>query len=317
MENKAHVLAAGLFTLLLGAAVVVAAMWFSGKTYEKVYYVLESKVAVTGLNEQAVVRYRGVDIGKVTFIRFDPNDSRVVLVNIGIQSSLPLTRGTFAELRHQGVTGLTYVMLNDPGTNPEPLPPAGDPQSARIPIRESAFANLAEVGQQVLGDVREVAKRVNALLNDENQAQISRALQNIESATQQVTVLAKAMEPAARSSEAMVADARRTFQQADKLLAEISNTNRELAKRLEAIERVAASAEKAGGAVTALAESVASEMLPRINSLAEDLTRTSRSLDRLASDLKQQPQSLVFGRKAGAPGPGETGFDARHKAKSK
>ena len=44
MENRAYALAAGLFTLLLGAAVVVTAMWFSGNTVETVSYVLESKL---------------------------------------------------------------------------------------------------------------------------------------------------------------------------------------------------------------------------------------------------------------------------------
>lgn len=317
MENKAHALAAGLFMVILTAGVILAAMWFSGDTYESAPYVLESKFAVTGLNQQAYVRYRGVNIGKVTDIRFDPQDLRIVLVAISIQSDIKLTRATFAELRYQGVTGLSYVMLDDPGTNGEPLPPAGDPNSARIPIRESIFASLAEVGQQVLADAREMAKRVNTLLSDQNQEQVARALENIATATRQVTTLAQAMEPAARNSDVLVADARRTFQQADKLLAEISNTNRELAKRLEAIERVAGSAEKAGGAVTALAESVATETVPRINILADELARTSRSLDRLAADLKQQPQSLVFGRKPGTPGPGETGFDGRDKAKSK
>jgi phospholipid/cholesterol/gamma-HCH transport system substrate-binding protein len=51
--------------------------------------------------------------------------------------------------------------------------------------------------------------------------------------------------------------------------------------------------------------------LPRINQLAEELSRASRSLERLAGDLKQQPQSLLFGRRSGTPGPGEPGFDAR------
>ena len=101
---------------------------------------------------------------------------------------------------------------------------------------------------------------------------------------------------------------------ADGLLAEISETNRELAKRLTAIERVAGSAEKASDAVGSLADAVASETLPRINVLADELARASRRLNRLAGELKDQPQSVVFGRKAGAPGPGEPGFDARGKA---
>ena len=40
MENRAYALAAGLFTLLLGAGVVVTAMWFSGNKVETVNYVL-------------------------------------------------------------------------------------------------------------------------------------------------------------------------------------------------------------------------------------------------------------------------------------
>lgn len=313
MENKAYALAAGLFTIMLGAAVVVAAMWFSGETYEKSYYVLESKFPVTGLNAQAVVRYRGVGVGKVTYIRFDPNDKRVIFIDIAIQSDIVLTRGTYAELKYQGVTGLSYVMLDDPGVNREPLPPAGQEGSARIPIRESLFANLADAGVQVLADAREVMKRTNALLNDENRALISATLRSVETSTREIASLAKSMEPAARNSEALVADARKTFQQADKLLAEISNTSRELAKRFEAIERVAGSAEKAGGAVETLADAVASETLPRINTLADELARASRSLDRLASSLKEQPQSVVFGRKPGTPGPGEPGFETRGK----
>jgi phospholipid/cholesterol/gamma-HCH transport system substrate-binding protein len=315
VENKAHALAAGLFAVLLGVGIVLAAMWFSGETYEKAYYVLESKYAVTGLNEQALVRYRGVNVGKVTRIQFDPKNTGIILIDIAIQSDMPLTKSTYAELRYQGVTGLSYIMLDDPRTNPEPLPPAGQEGSVRIPIRESLFSSLADVAQQALGDLREVMKRINAVLSDTNQAQIASTLKHVEAATKQITALAHAMEPAAKGSESLVADARKTFQHADKLLAEIAATNRDLAKRLDAIERVATSAEKAGGSVASLADTVTAETLPRINNLADELARTSRSLDRLASELKEQPQSLVFGRKPGPPGPGEKGFDSRGKAK--
>lgn len=313
MENKAHALAAGVFTILLIAAVMLAAMWFSGETYESTPYVLESKFGVTGLNEQAAVRYRGVTVGKVTSIRFDPKDPRIVLVRVAIHSGIKPTRDTYAELRYQGVTGLAYVMLDDEGRSAEPLGRADGPGSARIPIRESIFASLAEVGQEVLADARELTKRINALLSDRNQEQVGRALENVVTVTRQVTTLAKAMEVAAKNSGELATDARKAFQAADSLLAEISTTNRELAKRLAAIDRVAGSADKAAGAIGVLVDALTSETVPRMNLLVEDLARATRSLNRLATDLNEQPQSIIFGRKPGAPGPGEPGHEAREK----
>ena len=314
MENRAHALAAGLFTLLLIAGVILAAMWFSGETYEKAYYQLESKFPVTGLNEQAIVRFRGVDIGKVSNIQFDPANMRTILIDVAIRSDIKLTRSAFAELRYQGVTGLSYVMLDDPGTSGEQLPQMTQPGSSRIPIHESLFSNLAEAGQAALADARELMKRMGNFLSDENQAQVSHTLQNIEGATRQIVALTQGLQPAARNSEALVADARKTFQTAEKLLTEISDTNRQLATRLEAVDRVAGSAEKAGDAVVSLANNVASETLPRVNALADELARTSRSLDRLATSLREQPQSVVFGRKATGLGPGESEPAARSKA---
>jgi phospholipid/cholesterol/gamma-HCH transport system substrate-binding protein len=54
---------------------------------------------------------------------------------------------------------------------------------------------------------------------------------------------------------------------------------------------------------------VEEDVMPRINALLGELARSSRSLDRLLTELNDQPHSLVFGRPAAAPGPGEPGFN--------
>ena len=65
------------------------------------------------------MRFRGVDVGKVTDIRFDPQDPRMILVDDrDPERRCTLTRSTYAELRYQGVTGLSYVMLDDTGNEP-------------------------------------------------------------------------------------------------------------------------------------------------------------------------------------------------------
>lgn len=318
MESRAYAIAAGLFTLLLGMAVVLAAMWFSGDTYQKVYYELESKYPVTGLFEQAGVRFRGVDVGKVTDIRFDPKNPRLILIHIGIEAGTPVTRSTYAEIRPQGVTGLSYVMLDDTGKDPAPLPPAGASGSLRIAVKPTLLENLFAASEQALGDVREVAQRISAILSDDNRERfgqtlltLQKASDRIAAASDRIGAVAAAAEPGVKGIPPLVADARKTLQNADAVLAEISTTTRALASRMEAIDRVAGSAERATASIGNVADTVAADSLPRINLLVEELARTTRSLDRFVADLKDEPQSLVFGRKAGPPGPGEQGFAAR------
>ena len=317
MESRAHALAAGLFTLLLGAAVLLAAMWLSGETYEKVFYVVESKYPITGLNEQAVVRFRGVDVGRVSEIRFDPASGRVILITIGVQAGTPVTKSTYAEVKPQGVTGISYIMLDDTGESAELLPPADKPGSMRIAVRQTRLENLLASGQEVIADLRLVAQRVVAFLSDENRAQIAAALVSMRQATDRLAKLTEAAEPGVRNLGPLTADARKSLEQANVLMAELTTASKEFTARMEAIDRVAGSAEQAGGSVKRMADAVTSESIPRINSLVDQLAHTSRNLDRFVSDVKQQPQSLVFGKKPARPGPGEPGFDGKGPADAK
>jgi phospholipid/cholesterol/gamma-HCH transport system substrate-binding protein len=308
MENRAYALAAGLFTLLLGAGVLVAAMWFSGETYERVAYVLESRYAVTGLNIQAPVRLRGVEVGKVESIEFDAEDRRHILIGIGVRSGTPITRGTVAQLGSQGVTGLSYVMLEDDGTRPEPLQPSTD-KAARIPVRQAFFDELTGSGKDLITEVHHVARRLNVLLDDRNQQQLMRTLAMLESATARITTLAQAVESGVQGLPALTADARKTLQQADALMSGLENLTRQLAQRVDTLERVAKSAEQVAGSAQSVSASVDGEVLPRINVLVDELARNSRSLERLLTELNDQPHSLVFGRPPAASGPGEPGFN--------
>jgi phospholipid/cholesterol/gamma-HCH transport system substrate-binding protein len=76
MENKAHALAAGVFVLFVGAMLVALAMWLTRDTGVRHIYEMSTREAVSGLQSQAAVRYRGIDVGKVAHIGFDPQSGR-------------------------------------------------------------------------------------------------------------------------------------------------------------------------------------------------------------------------------------------------
>ncbi len=314
MENKAYALAAGLFTVLLGAGAIVAAMWLSGETYERVTYMLESRHPVSGLNIQAPVRLRGVEVGKVESIAFDPQDARLILVRIGVRAGTPITRGTTAQLGSQGVTGLAYVMLDDDGKKPEALA-SSDGKQSRIPVKPSFFDDLTGSGKDLLTEVSQVTQRLNLLLGEKNQSQLIRTLASLETVATRAATLAQSLEPAAGNMQALTADARKTLARADTLFAELTEFSRELKQHAGALERVASSAEQVGGSTHAVSGAVVAESLPRINTLLDEMARNSRSLGRLLNDLNDQPATLVFGRERPSPGPGEPGYTPQRGSK--
>jgi phospholipid/cholesterol/gamma-HCH transport system substrate-binding protein len=307
MENRAYALAAGLFTLLLGFAVLATALWFSGDTVENDEFLLVSRHPVSGLNAQAPVRFRGVTVGKVVDIKFDKDEPRAILVRILVQTGTPLSQGTYAQLGSQGVTGLSYVILDDDGKKPAPLKGEGN-QLARIEVRPSFMDSLSSSGQEMIVNFNQVAQRVNTLLSDDNQKQLVSTLRNLDNATGKFASLATSIEPSIKAMPALINDAGVALKRADTLLANIN-------QRVESFERAAKSAEQLGASGAALSDVMLTESVPRLNVLLEDVQRSSRGLERLLNEINEQPQSLIFGRSTTPPGPGEPGFAAQRGTK--
>jgi len=72
------------------------------------------------------------------------------------------------------------------------------------------------------------------------------------------------------------------------------------------LDRIAQSTE----ALTATGQSLNATLVPRLNRTADEATRTVRQMGRVADAVNETPQSLILGRGAAQPGPGEPGFSA-------
>jgi len=195
---------------------------------------------------------------------------------------------------------LSYVILDDDGSKPEPLAAEGG-KLARIEVRPSFFDNVSASGQEMIDSFSQVAKRVNTLLSEENQRHLVSALRNLDQASGKVAALATSLEPAAKALPALANDVSTTFRRAETLLVSLNQP-------VDSFERAARSAEHLSIQGVAVSETVLSESLPRLNVLLEDLQRSSHGLERLLSEINEQPHSVVFGKNPLPPGPGEPGF---------
>jgi phospholipid/cholesterol/gamma-HCH transport system substrate-binding protein len=311
MENKAHALAAGIFVALLTALVLALAAWLTRDTGVRDTYEISTREAVTGLQEQAPVRFRGVDVGKVRRIGFDPKATGSVLVQLEVDRDTPLTRDTFATLSYQGVTGLAFIQLSDDG-KPSPRLQPNDEVPPRIPLRPGLLARLEERGEVILERVEEVTNRVNQVLGDDNQKRIASALENIAQAANSTNKLTaqldatvrQRLDPALAEATLTMRSAQRSVDQVGAAAAQFGQTAQRLNAPGGPLDRVSEGTD----ALAHAAETFSAGTLPRLNRVADETTRTVRTLGRAIDDLTENPQMLIYGDGPTRPGPGEPGF---------
>ena len=340
MENKAHAFAAGMFVLLVTALLVALAAWLTRDTEVRRVYEISSQEAVNGLQPQAPVRYRGVAVGKVNSIGFDPKAVGNVLVRIALDDAVPITKSTYASLGFQGVTGLAFVQLDDSGESKVALEAPANGEPARIPMRASLLSRLSDQGVAILSQIEQTTARVNLLLSPANQKElmatvsgigqaaggIGQAAGSLQQLSERVQLLSGTMDgvlkaqlgPDRVSIPQFVQEATGTVKSLQKTSEGIDQTAAEFKKTAAEITRLAERLNTQGGVVDKLAEGAGAMAtagnalnagtLPRLNRTSEEAARTARQVNRAVSAVSDNPQSLLFGNGPVAPGPGEPGF---------
>ena len=341
MENKAHAWAAGLFVITMVSLLTALAFWLARDTRVRDTYELSTAEAVTGLSEQAAVRFRGITVGKVEHIGFDPATKGNVLVRIAIDQDLPLTKATFGTLGYQGVTGLAFVQLDDDGSSAAPLSTQGG-QPTRIPLRPGLLSQFADQGSFLLQQVQRITERVDSLLSPDNQRAMVGMMQSVDrnadrlgsSVERMQTTLDAQLGPQRTNIPALVADARGALQALQTTSTDLATTARavtdtaqattataatvdQMAKRLSQPGGLLPELERSAQALAQATQDVQITTLPAVlqatadaSQAASAASQAAQGLDRVVNNLSDNPQSLLYGNAASSPGPGEPGFSA-------
>ncbi len=80
MENRSYALMTGIFTIALLVATVLAGLWLNRDKTERSPYEIVTTQSIPGLNPQATVRYRGLEVGRVEEIVFDPKVTGQIMI---------------------------------------------------------------------------------------------------------------------------------------------------------------------------------------------------------------------------------------------
>ena len=315
MENKSHALAAGAFVVLVAALLVALAAWLSRDSGRHRIFEIASREGVTGLQEQAPVRYKGVKVGRVLSIELDGESRGQILLRLAVNSDAPITTTTYATLGLQGVTGLAFVQLDDDGKGSAELD-THDDQPSRIPLRANLLSRLSDQGAGLLGQIAEGAEKANQLLEPRNQKALMEAVQNIGKAAQSVDSLARQWQDARlgalgqQAGNTLVA-LQATLAKVDKSADAVGDSADAFALATNRMTAPGGTLDQLGRAADTLSASgqnLNTGLLPRLNRATDDAAHTVRRAGQVAERIQSNPQSLILGDGVTAPGPGEPGF---------
>ena len=137
-----------LFLILGIAAIGVVVALLIGLPFaaaERTYY-LDFRESVTGLQEEAPVRYKGVTCGTIREIRVKEDDPEVIRVTLSLRPDTPVTQSTTARIASGTILGPYHIELLD-SRRQSPILPEG----SEIPASASTFTRLISKGE-TLGD---------------------------------------------------------------------------------------------------------------------------------------------------------------------
>lgn len=183
MENRSYALMTGFFTVALLVAAILVGLWLNRDRTEMHPYEIVTTQTIPGLNPQATVRYRGLEVGRVDDIVFDPRVTGQIMIKLSIAEGAPVTTTTFASLGYQGVTGIAFIQLDDDRTG-SPLLASSKERVARIPLRPGLLDQLEKRGLSILEKTEQITNSLNKIVSEENANKITGAVDNISKAAQ-------------------------------------------------------------------------------------------------------------------------------------
>ncbi len=280
METKANYVAVGAFVVAFFLGLIIVTLWLAGAQYrqEFAHYQTYFSGSVTGLGNGTPVRYNGIDIGRVSKLKFDPDNPKRVIVTMEVDPALKLHEDSLASIASMGLTGGAYVEIEG-GTKHSPIL-TSTPERPYPIIRSapSTLQQLAESAPRMIAKFNHVGDQLSELLNAKNREAFSDILANLKTTSD---VLAR------RSGDL------------DSAIKNLNASSQELTVTLAQLHTTLGHADKAVINISNLAGNAndvfSGDTGAQLSELVSETRRTVTSLRKLSNTLQNQPTRLLFG----------------------
>ena len=286
MEKDAHYFFVGIFVSLALLALVGFTIWLmgSGDFGPKDRYTIYFTDPVSGLVDQAAVKYQGVDVGRIVGIRLAPERNDLVKVDVEVRRGTPIRAGTTASIELQGISGSSTLELATPtGDQEPPRRVAGE----SYPVIEGKGSQL----RAFLDQLPELGMKLQS------------ALGSVEQFSQQGAKMAGSIEEFSKEGT-RTASSIRAF--ANNMKGEFGSLKGDLGKAISSIDEFSKQGSKTAESIRGLSDNLKGEIgtikgdlgntLSSIDQFSKEGAKMAGSIRDLADSLKQDPSQIISPR---------------------
>ncbi len=300
MDTKINFLKIGLFVIALVFSLLILVFWLGKFGFEKKKideYSIYFQESVSGLNIGSSIKYKGFDVGTVSEIKLNPNNSEEIQIDITIKKDTPIKEDNYAVLGNLGITGLKYIELKG-GSNNSKLLQVNENGVRIIPSKTSTLTNLVDSTTDITNELTMVLKQMEKLLNDENLKTISQILLKTQNS----------MTNMEQFSAYLVNNEKKI----DELIKNINLLSKNGNKSFDTIEKSANSLKDLSNELLLEVKKgkfdmkdMSKESFDKLNNVLNNLDGTLLQTQTLIDNLNQSPSDILFKQKNIKNGPGE------------
>ncbi len=307
MQSQVNYAAVGLFVVSLSVALISLGLWIGADISPKEFkrYDAFFNESVSGLNINAPVKYRGVNVGRVSHIQLSLDNPQQVWVELEIESQIPVKVDTYAMLSVQGITGIAHIELEGGTALAATLEAHEDAPYPVIQTKPSLFTRIDDAVSEIYGTLGVLAEDINLLISDENRESVKITLRNVAALTEVFSENSTDLE--------------KTFDDASNIIANVDLATENLPTLIGNLEQSVNEFNQTAGSVRSMTTNIdamvndvhkelnrllrtsgpeITSLIERLNTLADEISTLSRKITTESSPLLFRPTQLT-------PGPGE------------
>jgi phospholipid/cholesterol/gamma-HCH transport system substrate-binding protein len=311
METEGRYTLVGTLVLAVIALMTLAIVWLAGAAdtiaYQN-YTVYFKRQSLDGMAVGSPVKMRGIKIGVVDGYDFASTQDETVAVTARIGADVQVHRGAAAYVKRNLVTGIAALeIVNGPKTSPVLEASSGE----RYPVIAEGSSDIEKVAVTVskLADSgAQIMEKMNNVLSEENQRELSRTLANLNVLSSQLAAnkngLKDLMKGISEAAEAFrVAGAnigQATTRVEGSFVGVASNADIALKEATVAMEKLQRDADRIAANIQQLSDTGTLEL----TSVSRDV-RTSADVLTTTGQRLSDPRAILFGAGKQQLGPGE------------